>query len=373
MWLRPGRELRGDRIVHAEERHQAILRRVREEGSMRVTDFAAELGVSPVTVRKDVEVLAERGLVARVHGGAMLPEDWAETAPESADPHAKPGSGPRTLGMIVPSSAYYYPEVIKGAREAAQAQGVRLALAVSAYDPQAEKSQAARLIEDGVDGLLLAPSDTEGVRGRQWYEDLDVPVILIERRPAQDAAAAEHVGTDHVYGARLAVQHFLDGRRQRIALFMRGGSPTSPWVKEGYYAGMRAAGIDGPDSTTFIDLGSGGPGDPDYERPMEEFIQGVRSGRIDAALVHPDNDALVLLERLRAASLSVPGDVALVSYDDEVAELADLPLSAVAPSKHEVGFSAVELMLLRLSEPGRPRRRLAILPELRVRASSSAS
>ncbi|MFF1735399.1 LacI family DNA-binding transcriptional regulator [Streptomyces sp. NPDC058247] len=360
--------------MHAEERHQAILRRVREEGSMRVTDFAAELGVSPVTVRKDVEVLAERGLVARVHGGAMLPEDWAETAPEGAAARTKPSPATvRTLGMIVPSSAYYYPEVIKGAREAAEARGVRLALAVSGYDSEVEKSQAARLIEDGAAGLLLAPSDTDGDQGRQWYEDLDVPVVLIERRPAQDAAATEHVGTDHAYGARLAVQHFLDGGCRRIALFMRGGTPTSPWVKEGYFAGMRAAGLDGPDGTTYIDLGTDGPGDPGYERPMEEFLEGVRSGRIDAALVHPENDALVLLQRLRAASLSVPGDVALVSYDDEVAELADLPLSAVAPSKHEVGFSAVELMVLRLAEPGRPRRRIAILPELRVRSSSNAS
>ncbi|MER5488956.1 substrate-binding domain-containing protein [Streptomyces sp. NPDC002812] len=367
--------------MHAEERQQAILRRVREAGSMRVTDFAAELGVSVVTVRKDVEVLAERGLLARVHGGAMLPEDWAETAPATATPAAArtapaapaAGSGrPLVLGLIVPSSAYYYPEVIKGAREAADALGVRLTLAVSTYDVDTEKAQAARMVEDGVDGLLLAPSAGEGKPGGQWYEELGVPVVLVERRPEQQASAAEHVGTDHGYGARLAVRHLLDTGRRKIALVMRGGTPTAPWIKKGYDAAMEEAGPGTAEHAFFLDLEQYGAGDAAYEEVMDAFVEAVREGRVDAALVHPDHEAMVLMQRLRGASLSVPGDVALVSYDDEVASLADLPLSAVAPSKHEVGVTGVELLVRRLREPGRPRRRIAILPELRVRASSEA-
>lgn len=361
--------------MHAEERQQAILRRVREAGSMRVTDFAAELGVSVVTVRKDVEVLAERGLLARVHGGAMLPEDWAETAPAGAAPVTAPAAGsgrPLVLGLIVPSSAYYYPEVIKGAREAADALGVRLTLAVSTYDVDTEKAQAARMVEDGVDGLLLAPSAGEGKPGGQWYEELGVPVVLIERRPEQQASAAEHVGTDHGYGARLAVRHLLDTGRRKIALVMRGGTPTAPWIKKGYDAAMEEAGPGAAEHAFFLDLEQFGAGDAAYEEVMDAFVGAVREGRVDAALVHPDHEAMVLMQRLRGASLSVPGDVALVSYDDEVASLADLPLSAVAPSKHEVGVTGVELLVRRLREPGRPRRRIAILPELRVRASSEA-
>lgn len=354
---------------------------------MRVTEFAAELGVSVVTVRKDVEVLAERGLLARVHGGAMLPEDWAETAPVTgsvtgtgtgtavAAPAAAAraaGGRPLTLGLIVPSSAYYYPEVIKGAREAADALGVRLTLAVSTYDVDTEKAQAARMVADGADGLLLAPSGAgaEGSPGGPWYEDLGVPVVLVERRPEQQASACEHVGTDHGYGARLAVRHLLDAGRRRIALVMRGGTPTAPWIKKGYDAAMAEADPTGSGHALYLDLAEYDAGEAAYEEAMAEFIEGVRAGRVDAALVHPDHEAVVLLQRLRSASLSVPGDVALVSYDDEVASLADLPLSAVAPSKHEVGVTGVELLVRRLREPGRPRRRIDILPELRVRASS---
>ncbi|MFC9669601.1 MULTISPECIES: substrate-binding domain-containing protein [unclassified Streptomyces] len=359
--------------MHAEERLNLILSRVRRDGSMRITDVSGELGVSPVTVRKDVDILAERGLVARVHGGAMrldgLP-DPASTSPEHPAEGAAPAEGPRTLGMIVPSSVYYYPEVIKGAKETAAAHGVRLSLAVSDYRPEAESLQAARMVEDGVAGLLLAPSPVTpapDASARAWYDSLGVPFVLVERRPANEAAA-DHVGTDHAYGAGLAVRHLLGGGRRGIALLMRGGTPTAPWILEGYRAAMQAADL----PQTVIDLGGGARGEGPYEKGVSEFLAGVREGGLDAALVHPENDAMVLLQRLRAESLAVPDDVALVSYDDEVAELADLPLTAVAPSKHEVGVTAVELLLRRLAEPGRPRRRVAILPELRVRASSVA-
>ncbi|MFF0247954.1 DeoR/GlpR family DNA-binding transcription regulator [Streptosporangium sandarakinum] len=56
----------------AQQRRQAILERVRASGGARVADLVRELGVSDMTIRRDLEVLAERGLVAKVHGGATV-------------------------------------------------------------------------------------------------------------------------------------------------------------------------------------------------------------------------------------------------------------------------------------------------------------
>ena len=359
--------------MHAEERHRTILRQVRENGSMRVTDLAAELGVSPVTVRKDVELLAERGLVSRVHGGAVLPEDAAGTTPAAAL-SSPPGAGrPLRLGLVVPSAGYYYPEVVRGASDAAAAAGARLVLRVSDYDPEAELAAAGQLVGDGVDGLLIAPSQDGGTAlGRHWCEDLGVPVVLVERRPGEDAPAVEHVATDHVHGARLAVGHLVRGGRRRIALVIRGSTPTSPWIRQGFFDGLRAAGLPATGEGSLFDLGAEVRGSGGYDRATSEFLAAAASGRIDAVIVHPEHDALALLQRLRERGLSVPGQIAVVSYDDEVAALADVPLTAVAPCKHEVGRSAMELLLLRLADPQRPRRRMFILPELNVRASSEA-
>jgi DeoR/GlpR family transcriptional regulator of sugar metabolism len=56
----------------AQQRQQAILERVRSSGGVRVADLVRELGVSDMTIRRDLEVLAERGLVEKVHGGATV-------------------------------------------------------------------------------------------------------------------------------------------------------------------------------------------------------------------------------------------------------------------------------------------------------------
>ncbi|MFG2773085.1 LacI family DNA-binding transcriptional regulator [Streptomyces sp. NPDC048350] len=349
--------------VHAEHRHQAILRRLREEGSLRVSDFAAELGVSPVTVRRDVEILADRGLVARVHGGAMLPETWAETATSETAPATPSRGRERVIGLIVPSADYYYPEVIKGAREAAAARNVRLVLDISGYDADEERAQAERMIGDGVDGLLVVPS---GPRG--WYEELPVPVVIVERRPeADEVAGIDHVVSDHVHGARLAVRHLVEAGRRRLVLLVRGTSPTAQWIIEGFEAGVRAAGLDAR-SASVLDIADAGSTERDGL--VEQLLDAAAEGRVDAVIAHPDNEALALLRRLRARSVQVPGDVAIVAYDDEVAGLADIPLSAIAPAKHEVGASALELLVRRLDQPDAPRHRLFVLPRLRARSSS---
>lgn len=54
----------------AQQRQQAILDRVQQHGGVRVADLVREFGVSDMTIRRDLEVLADRGLVSKVHGGA---------------------------------------------------------------------------------------------------------------------------------------------------------------------------------------------------------------------------------------------------------------------------------------------------------------
>src|SRR4051812_28293697 len=54
----------------ARQRQALILDRVREDGAVRVADLVRDLGVSDMTIRRDLEILDERGLLEKVHGGA---------------------------------------------------------------------------------------------------------------------------------------------------------------------------------------------------------------------------------------------------------------------------------------------------------------
>ncbi|MFI9643116.1 DeoR/GlpR family DNA-binding transcription regulator [Micromonospora sp. NPDC051925] len=56
----------------AQQRQNAILELIRQRGGVRVSHLVSRFGVSDMTIRRDLEVLAERGLVDKVHGGATL-------------------------------------------------------------------------------------------------------------------------------------------------------------------------------------------------------------------------------------------------------------------------------------------------------------
>jgi DeoR/GlpR family transcriptional regulator of sugar metabolism len=65
----------------ARQRQAMILDRVREEGAVRVAELSRDLGVSDMTVRRDLEILHEHGLLEKVHGGATLISGFASYEP----------------------------------------------------------------------------------------------------------------------------------------------------------------------------------------------------------------------------------------------------------------------------------------------------
>ncbi|WP_028709384.1 DeoR/GlpR family DNA-binding transcription regulator [Propionicicella superfundia] len=60
--------------MYAEERRHALVEHARTEGRLSVVDAAELFGVTPETIRRDLEALDKAGLLRRVHGGAVPPE-----------------------------------------------------------------------------------------------------------------------------------------------------------------------------------------------------------------------------------------------------------------------------------------------------------
>jgi DeoR/GlpR family transcriptional regulator of sugar metabolism len=73
----PGLDTGAKRPALARQRQTLILERVREEGAVRVADLVRALGVSDMTIRRDLELLHDRGLIEKVHGGAAAIEGSA--------------------------------------------------------------------------------------------------------------------------------------------------------------------------------------------------------------------------------------------------------------------------------------------------------
>src|SRR5262245_12076924 len=65
----------------AQQRQAVILREVRARGGARVSDLPEALGCSDMTIRRDLDALAAKGLVAKVHGGATAVAEHSTDEP----------------------------------------------------------------------------------------------------------------------------------------------------------------------------------------------------------------------------------------------------------------------------------------------------
>lgn len=372
---------------HVDQRQARVRALVQARGSARVTDLAKELGISPVTLRRDVEAMAARGEIQRMHGvisrlesgpagaapGTTGSEAGSDARSDAAGETGRGGGG-LVIGMVVPTTEYYYADVVRGAREVAGSRGARLTVGLTRYLAGEDRTQADRLLSTGADGLLLTPNWEAGAPGPgegAWTAELPVPTVLVERwaPPGHPAASLDRVASDHADGAARAVRHLAELGHRRIALASR-ETPTSGRLRTGFAAAVATLGLE--PAPAWPTAGAAPLAEAEvFARSLDYLCAAVAEGGVTAALIHSDTDAIMLIPRLQARGVRVPEDLAVITYDDEVAELADVPLSAVAPAKREVGARAAGMLLDRLENRGAgregPRQHLDLLPRLTVR------
>ncbi len=356
------------------ERRAQLLEELQRQGTVRVSDLVDQLGVAAVTIRRDIAQLAAEGLVRRVHGGVTLidTEDGAGEEP-SFSPARGEASEPRTIGMLVPSLDYYWPGVVRGAEEAAREYGHRVVLRGSSYESEDDRPQLQRLIDRvGADGLVIAPRLDAPTVGEtlEWLAETGVPTVLVERTAivGQHHEVLESVVTDHALGAAVAVRHLRSLGHQKVGIALARFSPTSQHVLRGWHEAAAETGFE-PSSTVEAML----PGlrTPDFDAALDAVLDNCLATGTTALLVHADSEAMALVQRCEERHLAVPGGLSVVAYDDEVAGLFSPPLTAVRPPRRSIGRAAIDLVLARLADPGRPTHRVVISPSLRVRESTA--
>jgi predicted transcriptional regulator len=69
-----------------EERRQHVLARIQRDGRALVGDLSDQLGISRITIRKDLEHLQAKGLIQRTHGGALALQSGALFDPSLKTP-----------------------------------------------------------------------------------------------------------------------------------------------------------------------------------------------------------------------------------------------------------------------------------------------
>jgi len=66
--------------VKQTQRHDAIVELVKKQGYVSTEELVDQFDVSPQTIRRDLNELAEQNLIMRHHGGAALPSSSVNTS-----------------------------------------------------------------------------------------------------------------------------------------------------------------------------------------------------------------------------------------------------------------------------------------------------
>ncbi|GAA2304514.1 LacI family DNA-binding transcriptional regulator [Nonomuraea roseoviolacea subsp. roseoviolacea] len=284
----------------------------------------------------------------------------------------------RTLGLVVLDVTNpFFTDVAKGVEAVAADHGMIVTLCNSDQDGPREQRYLHHLEEQRVQGILITPVERENERLEQII-GRGTPVVLLDHRATRRNRCS--VAVDDVLGGRLAAEHLLAQGHRRLGFV--GGSWSISQVAErhkGAAQAVEAAARTGGQE----EGGAEAPSLTLIEVPSLSFASGRHAAEWLAAMPAPErptalfcaNDllALGLMQGLTAAGVRIPGDVALIGYDDiDYAAAAAVPLSSIRQPRQELGRVAAELLLEEIDEGERHRHRQVLFdPELVIRGSSA--
>lgn len=274
----------------------------------------------------------------------------------------------RTIGLVVLDVANpFFTDVARGVEDEASESGLAVILCNS-DDQETKESHYLELLEEHrVQGILITPVAADGDRLAR-LQRRGTPVVLVDSRSPSRGQCS--VSVDDVLGGELAAAHLLAEGHERIAFV--GGPPTFRQVtdrREGAVRALERAGRSTADlhvvETAALNVAAG-------QRAGAEIADLPPAHRPTAVFCANDLLALGVLQEMTARRLRVPGDVAIVGYDDiDFAAAAAVPLSSVRQPRHQLGRTAAQLLLDEaLGEEGHQHRQVVFEPELVVRRSS---
>ncbi|MDN3295193.1 LacI family DNA-binding transcriptional regulator [Streptomyces ficellus] len=273
----------------------------------------------------------------------------------------------RILSLLVLDMANpFFVDVASGAERAAREAGLGVMLCNSAQSADEEAEYLGLFAEQRVRGVLITPVDPTGGNLRA-FERQGIPYVLVDRVAAGTEGCS--VSVDDVTGGALAVRHLIAQGHTEIA-YVTGPLRLAQCQdrRAGALQALAEAGLPGERLRVIeaerLDVAAG--------RDSGARLLGMPS-RPTAVFCANDLLALGVLQALYGAGVGVPGDVALVGYDDiEFASAATVPLTSVRQPAFQMGRMAADLLIEETGDgaEGHQHQRIVLQPELVVRESS---
>ena len=273
----------------------------------------------------------------------------------------------------------FFYEVTRGIAEEAERADYELLLSVQRTgDGEGRwRDSLRRCVESRVEGLIVMGS-LPHPEVLSKIETNQIPVVFIDF-PYQGPCGT-YVSSDNVVGARLAVEHLFALGHRKIAFI--DGSPKDPLVGRapsqdgdvsdtrylGYTQALEAHGL--PVEPSLIGYGEF------TQAGAEVAVLRILEEHPDLTAVFAASDLMAIgaMEAIRAVGKKVPGDMAVVGYDDiEVASFVRPALSTIRQDGVEMGRRAVREILRFIDNPEAVPSKVILPVELIIRESCGAN
>ncbi|QEN05195.1 ribose ABC transporter substrate-binding protein RbsB [Thiospirochaeta perfilievii] len=231
----------------------------------------------------------------------------------------------------------FFVEMKEGVEAAAIISGYTLIVLDSQNDPAKELGNMEDLITQGVDVILINPTDSDAVGNAiKMANRQSIPVITLDRG-ASEGKVATHIASDNVAGGYMAGEFIIE---------LLGG--TGKVVELEGIAGTSAArdrgkGFNDAISTSSIEVVARQVADFDRTKGlnvMENIIQA--QSEIDAVFAHNDEMALGALKAIEGSGR----DIIVVGFDanpDAVRSVSEGGMAAtVAQKPYDIGYMGIE-------------------------------
>jgi LacI family transcriptional regulator len=259
------------------------------------------------------------------------------------------GARTRTIGLLIPSIADpFFSSCAEAAQAIARANDSLLIVITTQNDPHIEIENVNVLMRHQVDGLIIAPANSQSPTLRDIVQRLPVPVIAMDR-PLLNSSVPS-VLADNCAGAQEATQHLIEHGRRRVVCLT--GEATLYTIRErirGYRKAVDVARLPCVLDTSIRDYKS-----------AEYAVQSMMSGGEppDAFLTLKNSTTIYTFEALQKLKIAIPESVALVGYDDfELAATVRPSITVVQQPVDEIGRIAAEILFEHLVRAGSVRAR----------------
>ncbi|MEH2488529.1 LacI family DNA-binding transcriptional regulator [Bradyrhizobium sp. AZCC 2230] len=267
------------------------------------------------------------------------------------------------VGVLLPDIANpVFGPILGGIAETLAAAGYAPIVADAGNDSSQQISFVEKLLNQRVDGLILATvSQDDKLVG--YCLERGLPIVLVNRSEARDRVSS--VVSDDDMGMRFAVDHLVSLGHKRIA-HVAGPLTTSTGLlrRDGFKRAMESHGLEG-----IVREAS------HYTRQAgSAAAAGLKRSAVTAVAAANDLIALGVLDALRAAGLRCPEDVAVVGHNDmPLMDVVSPSLTTVRIEHREMGRMAARMLVESFETGSNEIRHVVLCPELVVRSSTASS